>query len=401
MKLKPHHTPFLLLLTALFWLAGCTDAAAPIDEPDAAEIRFDVQISSENEQITVCLIVANEGPAAFPAADDFGGLMELRDGLDVLRAKATLNQLPEMTPQTYNCLATWRGYLAPDDYSLIWGAPGYGHTAVTFTIATENGRLIVGQQFHQPYPDTDPPTRPQFGQRQPLVDQAVADLANHLSLDPEAVTPRDLLATEFPDASLGVPEPDQMVAQVITPGYVIWLRAEGELYRYHAAGERVVRVPEQAKAVPMPVTLYFGNTEFNPDMVDCSLVYPVQRQALLGDNPAEDVLNLLFAGPTEAEQADGFISFFSEETAAILQDVRIAADTAYVNLADIRSLLPAVSSSCGSAAFLAEVETSLRANVPVQRVLFALEGDPALFYEWIQVGCTEENDFCDPSPFGS
>ncbi|MFO7538150.1 MAG: serine hydrolase domain-containing protein [Chloroflexota bacterium] len=86
MKLKIHRTPFLLLLTALFWLTGCTDTATPVDEPDVAEIRFDVQISSENEQIA------------------------------------------------------------------------------------------VGRQFHQPYPDTDPPTRPQFGQHQPLGDQAVADL---------------------------------------------------------------------------------------------------------------------------------------------------------------------------------------------------------------------------------
>ncbi len=400
MTLRRLRIPLLLLVTTLFWLAACNGVGPSVDEPDAAEIRFDVQISSENEQVVICLIAANEGPAVFPAVDDFGGVMTLRDGLDVLRASATLNQLPEVAPQTFDCLATWRGPLTPDEYSLVWGAPGYGHTAVSFTITAENGRLTVGQQFHQPLPATDPPIRPQFGQYQPLVDQAVADLSAHLGLDSEAVTPRDLLATEFPDASLGVPEPDQMYAQVITPGFIIWLRAEGELYRYHAAAERVVRVPDEADAVPMPVTLFFGNTEFNPDMIDCSLVYPVERLALIGDNPAADVLNLLFAGPTAAEQTDGYVSHFSEETADILRSVHIATDTAYVDLADIRSLLPAVSSACGSAAFMAEVETSLRANVPVQRILFALEGDPALFYEWIQVGCTEEDDFCDPTPFG-
>jgi hypothetical protein len=33
-------------------------------------------------------------------------------------------------------------------------------------------------------------------------------------------------------------------------------------------------------------------------------------------------------------------------------------------------------------------------TVSVRRVLFALEGDSVDFYEWIQVGCVEENDFC-------
>jgi len=31
--------------------------------------------------------------------------------------------------------------------------------------------------------------------------------------------------------------------QVITPGYIIMLSSEGEIYEYHASGERVVQVP--------------------------------------------------------------------------------------------------------------------------------------------------------------
>jgi len=398
-KMKPIA---ICLLAAALWLAGCNGTAAPpTAEPDISDIRFDIQIRSEEEQIVICLVVANEGPAAFPGDNSFNGLMELRNELDVLRASMTVNQLPEVAPQTYDCRAYWRSRLTPGYYSLIWGAPGYGHTAVTFAIAAENGRLTVSQQFHEPMTGIDPPLRPPFGQHQPLVDQAVADLAAYLELDQEAIAPRDLLATEFPDASLGVPEPDQMVAQVITPGFIIWLRAEGELYRYHAGGDRVVRVPEQIEPSLLPVTLFFGNMGFNPEMLDCSLVYPVERLAPIGDNPAADVLNLLFAGPTPAEEAQGFVSVFSTATAAILLGVNIAADTAYVNLVDIRPLLPEVSASCGREAFLAEVETTLRDAVPVQRVLLALEGDPALFYGWTQMGCTEENDFCDPTPFGN
>jgi hypothetical protein len=51
-------------------------------------------------------------------------------------------------------------------------------------------------------------------------------------------------SAEFPDASLGVPEPGKTYAQVVTPGYIVELLLEdGQTYEYHASGERVVLVP--------------------------------------------------------------------------------------------------------------------------------------------------------------
>ena len=63
---------------------------------------------------------------------------------------------------------------------------------------------------------------------------------------------------EFPDASLGVPEPGAVYAQVITPGYVIDLTAAGQTYRYHAAGERVVAVPDETSQLPGDQTSFQG-----------------------------------------------------------------------------------------------------------------------------------------------
>lgn len=73
-----------------------------------------------------------------------------------------------------------------------------------------------------------------------LVEMARADLAQQLDISPDEIQVEDVEAEDFPDASLGVPEPGKSYAQVITPGYVILLEAEGETYEYHAAGERVV-----------------------------------------------------------------------------------------------------------------------------------------------------------------
>lgn len=147
------------------------------------------------------------------------------------------------------------------------------------------------------------------------------------------------------------------------------------------------------------LTLYFGNTEMNPGMLDCSQVYPVERVVPAAPDTAEAALLQLFAGPTEKEMTEGYVSTFSTATRSILKSVKIEEVTAYVNLVDVRPILTSVSSSCGSSAFFAEVENTLKGVAPVTRVIFAIDGEPAPFHEWVQVGCSAENDYCDSSPF--
>jgi len=78
-----------------------------------------------------------------------------------------------------------------------------------------------------------------------LVDAAKADLVQRLDIDLNLIVVESVTPTEFSDASLGVPQPGQMYAQVITPGYVIALTVDGKTYRYHAANGRVVAVPPE------------------------------------------------------------------------------------------------------------------------------------------------------------
>lgn len=147
------------------------------------------------------------------------------------------------------------------------------------------------------------------------------------------------------------------------------------------------------------LTVHFGNTEMNPGLLDCSQVYPVERVVPAAPDTAEAALLQLFAGPTENEMAEGYVSTFSTATRSILKSLKIEENTAYVNLVDVRPMLTSVSSSCGSSAFFAEVENTLRGVAPVTRVIFAIDGEPETFYEWVQLGCSAENDYCDSSPF--
>jgi hypothetical protein len=47
--------------------------------------------------------------------------------------------------------------------------------------------------------------------------------------------------TEWPDACLGLSEPGEMCAQVVTPGYEVILESDGESYmvRTNLSGDRV------------------------------------------------------------------------------------------------------------------------------------------------------------------
>ena len=62
---------------------------------------------------------------------------------------------------------------------------------------------------------------------------AIADLAKQTSLPADQITLVSIEATDWSDASLGCPQEGMMYAQVITPGYLIVLAAQGQQYEYH------------------------------------------------------------------------------------------------------------------------------------------------------------------------
>jgi hypothetical protein len=80
---------------------------------------------------------------------------------------------------------------------------------------------------------------------QSLVDLAKADLAERLGVSRAEIVVKSIEAVEFPDTSLGVPEPGKMYAQVITPGYIIMLVVDGRTYEYHGSGDRIVFAPHE------------------------------------------------------------------------------------------------------------------------------------------------------------
>jgi hypothetical protein len=59
------------------------------------------------------------------------------------------------------------------------------------------------------------------------------DLAGRVLLAPEAIRLVSVEAVEWPDTSLGCPQPGMIYAPVVTPGFRVVLAAAGQEYEYH------------------------------------------------------------------------------------------------------------------------------------------------------------------------
>jgi hypothetical protein len=167
-----------------------------------------------------------------------------------------------------------------------------------------------------------------------------------------------------------------------TPGYDIRLHVKGVVYRYRAAGERTVYVGSFVE--PGRNATVYLHRGLNADASQCGAVYPVQRLVPVTPEASGVVaLQQLFAGPTETEAEQGYVSPFSETTAAMLLSIKVEERTAFVDLAG--ALLEATANDdCGREAFLAEVEPTLKEVLPVEWVVYSIDGDLRAFCRWMQ-----------------
>ncbi len=168
----------------------------------------------------------------------------------------------------------------------------------------------------------------------------------------------------------------------------------------------VAAVPAVAADQPpaasmLRLQLWFSNDRLNPDPMDCQAVFPVERWVPMTLGVAATTLRALFAGPSPEETAAGYRSVFSPASAGLLKCVHIRNGTAYIDLHDLSQALSGATSSCGAAEFQAQVSRSLQHYPSIKHVIYAFEGQPRNFYEWMNESCGPANDDCDPRPFGA
>ena len=146
-------------------------------------------------------------------------------------------------------------------------------------------------------------------------------------------------------------------------------------------------------------SVYFNNDKLANNTMVCDAVFPASRSSPSTTNVTVAALEALFRGPTAEECSQGYRSFFSVRTAGLLKRLKIKSGIAYVDLHDRRQELTGATSSCGSAEFFTQIQRTLGQFPTIERIIFAIEGQPRVFYDWMELECDQVNDNCDPGPF--
>jgi hypothetical protein len=129
--------------------------------------------------------------------------------------------------------------------------PGYlfvlggGDQVYTYHAASGQDTAIFCESgtFQSPLPK--PPEADVPPEAAEAVELAKADLAEQAGIVDDEIVVFFVQPIEWPDASLGCPQPGQMYAQVITPGFQVVLVAHGRAYDYHTdTGEQAVQCAE-------------------------------------------------------------------------------------------------------------------------------------------------------------
>lgn len=133
------------------------------------------------------------------------------------------------------------------------------------------------------------------------------------------------------------------------------------------------------------VLVYFSTG----DGTDCSEVTAFERTVDAALGPAEAAFGELVGGPTAAEEADGASSFFSAATADALRSVVLEDGVLTVDLEDIRAEISNAGTSCGSAAFVAQLTSTAFQFPTVDRARFLFAGSCDDFGAFIQTDICE------------
>ena len=131
------------------------------------------------------------------------------------------------------------------------------------------------------------------------------------------------------------------------------------------------------------VEVYYGVA----DSPDCGAVQPFARR--LGDeiDPYLSTFRQLVAGPSTEETEAGAGSFFSSETASVTKSAVLTDGLLIVDFSDLRPLVPNASTSCGSQALLAQLNSTAFQFAPVERTRYLIEGSCNDFANWLQREC--------------
>jgi hypothetical protein len=150
-----------------------------------------------------------------------------------------------------------------------------------------------------------------------------------------------------------------------------------------AAGQARCRVPAVTAAPGQTVVFVYFHCD--DELTSAPRLVPQGSREEL----AYTAMQALLVGPTAAEQAAGYTSWFSVQTAGSLRALNFANGQVSVDMADFSAIIPNASSSAGSRVLVDQISATLFQFADYQSILLTFDGDCSRFWNWIQMGCSE------------
>lgn len=116
------------------------------------------------------------------------------------------------------------------------------------------------------------------------------------------------------------------------------------------------------------VSVYFPNTQLDPEHLDCSVVFPSRRAVLSGDL-GKAAVEALLRGPTDEEKTSGAFTSVPEGT-----ELRSLVVKNGVATADFSGTLHQAAGSCRVGSIRAQIEKTLLAVDGIQAVVITVNG---------------------------
>lgn len=129
--------------------------------------------------------------------------------------------------------------------------------------------------------------------------------------------------------------------------------------------ELPVRFAEQ---IGQEITLYFNSSTLDPEMSDCSNVFPVKRALVSSQDITKDAMGALLGGPNENEVANGYFSSIPKE--AQLKTISLQNRTLTLDFNEGLS----AGGSCQVQSIRAQIEETAKALGIADNVLITVQG---------------------------
>lgn len=149
------------------------------------------------------------------------------------------------------------------------------------------------------------------------------------------------------------------------------------LFQYYSQVNNISQPFERNESELIKIKVYYSNTEKNPEMLDCSLVFPLERVITSREKIYEDTLQQLLVDPNQNEKAQGYKNMIPIGTK--LNFVKLKQGVLHADFS--RELDYVVGGSCWISAIRSQIENTMRQWSEIKDVLISIEGESEIILQ--------------------